>query len=227
MRKVRKVVGTCFAIWGGIRTVVDLLSSFEATRDYARSAYLVILTAPASRSLTVAVIVLGLALLLYEPITRLWSNISPPSEPYTESEKRLPTENPNQRAALKLRPKIVPVRWGKKLDRTGLIVRNDGESAFSISIAGPLSIGDGTLDFTERPYSGLTQSQGELLIEARVRLGHGGLSGGGALRELMVQAKIDSIPLVIRYRDFEGEQYTTHCEVVKVIWDDGLTVRLI
>ena len=125
-----------------------------------------------------------------------------------------------------VRPKIVPVRWGKTLDETGLIVRNDSEPAFSISIDGPVAIGEGTLDFRNTIYPGLTQSQGELLIEARIRLGNGTLTGGGALRDLMVQAKLDAVPLLIRYHDFEDREYSTNCEVVKEFLDDGLVVRL-
>jgi hypothetical protein len=71
MSKVRKFVGYALEAWGGLRLVIDLLGSFEATRAYAGSAYAVILSAPGSITVTVTIIVVGAALLLYEPIKTL------------------------------------------------------------------------------------------------------------------------------------------------------------
>lgn len=73
--RLRKVVGICLAIWGGLRVVVDLLSSLDATRNYAHFAYLQLAAAPASRSLTITVVVVGLLLLVYEPLMRLWQGV--------------------------------------------------------------------------------------------------------------------------------------------------------
>jgi hypothetical protein len=72
MAKLRKAVGICLAVWGGIRLVVDLLESISATRSYAQSAYLQLASTPSSATLTVAVIATGAVLLLFEPITKLW-----------------------------------------------------------------------------------------------------------------------------------------------------------
>jgi hypothetical protein len=71
MGRVRKIVGILLEIWGGVRLVVDLLSSLDATKDYARYACMQLATAPVSRTLTVTVIVVGLVLLLFEPVQRL------------------------------------------------------------------------------------------------------------------------------------------------------------
>src|SRR5579863_1604395 len=81
MAKVRKVVGTLLEIWGGIRLVVDILSSLDATKEYAHYAYIELVATPASTSLTVAVIVVGLVLLGYEPLTRFFGWKQKPSEP--------------------------------------------------------------------------------------------------------------------------------------------------
>src|SRR5258708_20577197 len=75
MARLRQVVGICFATWGGVRVVVDLVSSLDATRNYAQFAYLQLGAAPASRSLTIAVVVIGLVLLVYEPLIRFWQRV--------------------------------------------------------------------------------------------------------------------------------------------------------
>jgi len=72
MPRLRKGIGIFLEIWGGVRLVVDLLESIEATKSYSHAAYLQIVSTPSSRTLTVSVIVVGLALLLYEPLKSWW-----------------------------------------------------------------------------------------------------------------------------------------------------------
>lgn len=80
MRKLRKVIGTLLGIWGGIRIVVDVLSSMDATKEYAHSFYATVLASPTSDTLTVAVIVTGLVLLLFHPIKDWWFGAKRPDE---------------------------------------------------------------------------------------------------------------------------------------------------
>jgi hypothetical protein len=123
------------------------------------------------------------------------------------------------------RPKIVPIRWGKGPDRrTGLIIRNDGEPAFDITVDDPIQIGTATLDFRNRVHSGLTQAEGTLLAEACIRLSQGSITGGDALRDLMVKADLAAISLVIRYRDINSQAYVTRCDVVNEFWGEGLRI---
>jgi hypothetical protein len=130
-------------------------------------------------------------------------------------EKQLPTA----------RPKIVPVRWGKTPDRrSGLVLRNDGELALDISIDEPISLGNAALDFWHRTYPGLARSQGELLAEACIKLQNGSITDGGALRDLMAKADLNTIALTVRYRDMDGHAYVTKCEVVNEFWGEGLRI---
>src|SRR4051794_23726558 len=75
MAGLRKILGTSLEIWGGIRIVVDLLESIEATRSYARIAVLQLVSAPSSRTLTATVIAVGLALMFYEPLRDFVKNL--------------------------------------------------------------------------------------------------------------------------------------------------------
>jgi hypothetical protein len=124
-----------------------------------------------------------------------------------------------------LRPRIVPVKWGGSPgERHGLIVRNDGEPAFDISVDEPVAVGSSMVDFWSRTYPGLTRADGELVIDAHIRQNTGGGTFGSALRDEMVKAGVESIPLKVRYRDLDGRQYISTCEVVREIWDGGLRV---
>jgi hypothetical protein len=85
MGRPRKIIGTFLEIWGGVRIVVDILSSLDATKNYVHYAYIQLAAAPASRSLTITVIVVGLVLLLYEPVQR-FLHLSKSETPLVEQE---------------------------------------------------------------------------------------------------------------------------------------------
>jgi len=76
MKRIRKVIGVLLEAWGGIRIIVDLLGSVDATKEFANSAYVQIVGTPSSTTLTVTVIAVGLVLLLFEPVKNWWSNKS-------------------------------------------------------------------------------------------------------------------------------------------------------
>jgi hypothetical protein len=121
-------------------------------------------------------------------------------------------------------PKVVPVRWDRSPDgHHGLIVRNDGEPAFDISV-GSLSVGTSHLEFWDRVYPGLTKADGELCIDSNIRLLNGSGTTGNALRNQMVEADLEQITLAIKYRDFEGAEYTTTFELNREVWGSGLRV---
>jgi hypothetical protein len=121
------------------------------------------------------------------------------------------------------RPKIVPVEWGPWPDgHYGLIVRNDGEPALDISVK-PVSVGVSQLRFWDRVYPRLTKADGKVLIDAQILLSHGGGTTGSALRDLMIEANLDAVPLTIRYSDLDYG-YVTTCEVVREFWGNGLRI---
>jgi hypothetical protein len=133
--------------------------------------------------------------------------------------KKEPTTMPE------LRPKVVPVRWGRSSDNhCGLFLRNDGEPAFDISIEEPVPIGEAKLQFWNRVHPGLTKANGEILAEAHIELSTGyGLTADG-LRELMVKADLESAALKINYRSLEGQRWVTHCDLINEVWGAGIRV---
>ncbi len=123
------------------------------------------------------------------------------------------------------RPKIIPVRFGRTADnRYGLFLRNDGISAFDIAVQEPIQLGTSKLHFWNRTYSGLTKDDGELFIEAHIALSSGSGLGASALRDQMVKASLESLPIAITYRDFDNNRWITHCEILKEFWEQGLRI---
>ncbi|HXW93280.1 MAG TPA: hypothetical protein VEK33_22215 [Terriglobales bacterium] len=91
LRRLRKIIGWALGIWGGIRIVVDLLESLNATRKYVASGYVQLASAPSSRTLTVTIIVVGLVLLFFELVKTLLQNKeSKPDSLRTEISQRKP-----------------------------------------------------------------------------------------------------------------------------------------
>jgi len=122
------------------------------------------------------------------------------------------------------RPKIVPIRWDKSPDGFhGLIIKNYGEPALDISVDEPILIGTSQLDFWGRTYSGLTMTDGELLIDSHIELANGVGTTGQALRDEMRKANLEDITLRIKYGDME-RSYTTTFELVREFWGNGLRV---
>lgn len=72
MRRLRKLLGLLFLVWGGIRFVTDLLESVEATAKYAKWSY-EHLSAPHSTLATVVIIVVGIGLIFAEKVQALVS----------------------------------------------------------------------------------------------------------------------------------------------------------
>jgi hypothetical protein len=122
------------------------------------------------------------------------------------------------------RPKIVPVRFGRSADnRYGLFVRNDGEPALDLRLDEPVPIGTAKLMFWNRTFAGLSKEQGELFIDSEIELA-GGSSLLGGLREQMVHANLESLPLKIHYRDLDNRNWATSFNVIREFWDHGLRI---
>lgn len=218
MQKLRKAVGAILEAWGGIRLVVDLLGSMDATRKYAHSAYADIVSVPSSRSLTIIVISVGAVLLLYEPIRRFVTSSKTTQEdilskvgspPLATSWPEPPHKQSNES---QLRPLIIPVRYGKNpLNRHGLLIRNDGEPAFDVSIENA-QVGTSTLKFWN-DFPGLTKGDGEVLLESYIELSpSNGLSGNG-LRDEMIRQAIEAITVDIKYKNANNSWFVTTCKL--------------
>jgi hypothetical protein len=129
---------------------------------------------------------------------------------------------------LENRPKIYPTRYGKRPtdNRSGLFIRNDGETAFSVMVH-PVKIGTSLMNF----WSGvpvLTNDTGEVLVENHIKLESGTGTSGTALMAEMAKFGMSSIQLKITYKDGENRWYVTECELEReVLTSGGIAVKFI
>lgn len=208
--KLRKIIGVVLAIWGGVRAVVDLLASIDATRSFVHAAYVDIIATPASRTLTITIIVVGLALLLYEPTKNAWNRgkdkiEKPPALQESKSNTKLP----------EYRPRVFPVAYGKNEKRGsfGLFVRNPGYDALQVHIPS-VSVRPSAyvLTFPEQ-LSLLSEREGGVFFEAWLEDQTNALPGldGGSLHEVMRKSNVDSVEFSIYYKDTDFLGYMTKC----------------
>jgi hypothetical protein len=125
-----------------------------------------------------------------------------------------PTPLPQQTADLPAtRPKLFPVRYvAKSRDhRYGLVIKNNGEPAFDVSIES-VEIGKARLKFeTDRPS--LTMDDGDVLFVAWIEESPGsGLLGSG-LRNVMIKKNASAIPVSVKYKDGDNRWYRTICNL--------------
>jgi hypothetical protein len=133
-----------------------------------------------------------------------------------------------QSALPMLRPRIVPVKFGKTpMNQFGLFIRNHGEPAFDISVQEPVLIGTAKLKFWDRTFSGLTKDDGELFIDSEITLASGLGLTASALRDQMIKADLGTLTLKILYRDFDNARWVTSFDVVREFWDHGLRISSI
>jgi len=143
-------------------------------------------------------------------------------------ERRLDERLASEESALPvLRPKIIPIRWGRTPDnRFGLFVRNHGEPAFDIFVEEPVPLGTAKLKFWDRIYPALTKDDGELFIDSYIQLSRGVSLTASALRDQMIKADLDAITMKINYRDLD-QGWATVFDVVREFWGDGLRVSAV
>lgn len=130
------------------------------------------------------------------------------------------------------RPRIVAVRYGSLRGSSkayyGLVVVNEGESAYDVSIPeSAISIGSARLMFRSG-ISRLTKEQGEALIEAWIETGPHESRFGSDLFDQMRKANIPRLAVSITYKDGDNRWYKTLCEIARDVHaPGGLTARFI
>jgi len=200
MGKLRKILGIFLEIWGGVRFVVDLLSSLDATKSYGHYAYVQLAASPASRTLTITVIAVGLALLLYEPLKRLISNRGWVAE---------------SRSTLN-GPRLVATFYGPAKDapsKHGLWVENEADDpALEISV-GDVPIGRSTLKFDNYKLPRLTKAHEPAFFNAWIERSAGHTLFGSGLREEMIQEKVAEIIVSITYKDANEHYYLSPAKI--------------
>ncbi len=154
----------------------------------------------------------------------------------------------------KERPRIIPKRYGpfnlpapdgrwhkaggmpeaqialarKYLGHHGLIVVNDGETAYEVSIpAAATKVGESKLIFSAT-YSRFANADGEAFFPAIIEKSHGGSMFGSGLFDEMREQQISAISVAVQYKDAENHWYETICEIKRDVHaDGGIAVRYI
>jgi hypothetical protein len=128
-----------------------------------------------------------------------------------------------------LKPRIVPVRYGSLPDRRcGLIIANEGEPAYDISVAkSQVLIGAARLKFMPG-IARLTKEAGEALLEAWIELSPGKVSMGSDLFDQMRNDGVPAITLNVIYKDGESRWYKSVCKIERdVLAAGGITTRFV
>lgn len=137
------------------------------------------------------------------------SPIALPSPQETENE----TYNTAPPLLPALRPKIVPVRYGKLPSQTfsGLIIANDGEPAYEVSIP-PVHVGSSILEVEGR-RARLTKDDGEIYCKVWIRRDDRSTTTGNDLLAEMIFEKLTDISVQINYKDNDNRRYATECKL--------------
>src|ERR1700722_10822895 len=124
----------------------------------------------------------------------------------------------------RIKPCVVPVRFGqhKPGSHYGLIVMNERESAFNISIPeNEIPIGSSQLVFWSRNIPRLTKENGEALIEAHLALPSRTTLTGDGLFDQMVKNKLAEVTVDITYKDGGNRWYKTICRIERDVLVSG------
>jgi hypothetical protein len=111
-------------------------------------------------------------------------------------------------------PKVRPVSYGQKSEensRIGLIVTNDGEPAYDISIPA-IQVGQFKIKITSL-FTRLSKEEGPKLCAVSIENPTGTLFSGEALADVMRLQDAGRIPFSIRFRDSDGHWYVTRCSL--------------
>jgi hypothetical protein len=148
------------------------------------------------------------------------------------TDKALPqadiTPQPLQGEMPTLRPRIVPVRFGRPIGQTfaGLVIVNDGEPAYSVSIP-KIQIGHSTAVF-DLSLPRLSKNDSEAFSDVVVRKTSGGTGYPGGLFDSMRTQNIDEVSLDIKYKDGDNRWYVTKCKLERdVMTSGGISVQFV
>jgi hypothetical protein len=217
-----------------IGAVLDILSHLQAL-DYLQNHWDAGFRILNSSKTHTALILLGLLMIwsAYRNSKRKPASIDRPVVPFQNTNDEFSTPyksepHENLRRLPPERPKIYPTRYGERSSdrRSGLFIRNDGETAFSVT-AHQVKIGTSNMEFwSDIPV--LTKDSGEVLMENNIQLDSGTGTFGTALMREMIKFGLLSIPLKITYKDGENRWYLTECELERdVLTPGGIAVKFI
>lgn len=111
-------------------------------------------------------------------------------------------------------PKIRPVSYGRQNEgnsKVGLIIVNDGEPAYDISIP-DIQFGEFRIKITPH-FMRLGKEDGTKFCEASLENRNGTVAHGEMLFQAMHLQKVSSLPFQIRFRDSDGNWYVTTCSL--------------
>jgi hypothetical protein len=142
----------------------------------------------------------------------------------------------NSRREAKLKPLIVPLRYGPspllagkhRMGYHGLIVANHGEPAYDVSIlTNEVQIGTSKLKFRDSK-SIFTKADGEAFFTASIELSPGSSLFGNGLFDEMRKHHVDSITVELIYKDAENRWYKTISGIERNVSEvGGLSVRYV
>jgi pyrimidine deaminase RibD-like protein len=111
-------------------------------------------------------------------------------------------------------PKIRPVSYGRESgnnSKAGLIIVNDGEPAYDISIP-DIQLGEFRIQATPQ-FTRLTKEDGAKFCEVSIENRKGTIYPGEALLELMRLRNFGNVRFPIRFRDSDGNWHVTTCRL--------------
>jgi hypothetical protein len=111
-------------------------------------------------------------------------------------------------------PKVRPVSYGARSEtnsRTGLIIANDGEPAYDISIPN-IEVGQFRIQITPR-FTRLSKEDGPQSCPVSIQNPTGTLFNGDVLLDVMRSQDAGRITFSIRFRDSDGHWYVTTCKL--------------
>jgi hypothetical protein len=141
----------------------------------------------------------------------------------------------NSQREQKLKPLVVPVRFGRSpvtdrhsLGHHGLIVVNHGEPAYDLSIlTSEISVGSSKLKLAGG-QSTFTKSDGAAFFAAHIEISPGSSLLGDGLFDEMRKQRVDSISVALIYKDAENRWYKTIGKIERDVSEPGgLSVKYV
>ncbi len=120
-----------------------------------------------------------------------------------------------------LRPCVVPVDYAKPQGYVwaGLVIANDGEAAYDISIP-PVQMGTSVLEI-ELETNRLTKDDGRKYCKVWIRQEHRGTATGNGLMKEMLDQGLTDVGVAIHYKDGGNRWYKTTCKLERDLKTSG------
>ena len=109
------------------------------------------------------------------------------------------------------------------IGRYGLVIRNQGDSAFEVQPRNNIPVGTSRITF-DGSLPNWAKDDGEGFFPINMELANGGGLMGGLFEE-MRDKNIASVPITVTYKDSRGRRYKTMCRIDRnVIAPHGLAI---